>query len=76
MTDSRVLQAVLVAGSLAPAWSRIHTDDHYFSQVLLGWTIAYLSVQAINQTENDQSRFRIVPCDIPNGVGMGVHITY
>ena len=73
MTESRALQALLIAGSLAPAWSRIHTDDHYFSQVLLGWSIAYLSVQTVNQTE---SRFHIVPIEIPNGMGMGVVMQY
>jgi hypothetical protein len=73
MTDSYVLKALLVAGSFGPAWSRIHTDDHYFSQVFLGWAIAYLSVQSVNQTE---SRFRIVPCEMPRGVGMGVQIQF
>ena len=73
MADSYVLKAVLVAGSLGPAWSRIHTDDHYFSQVLLGWSIAYLSVQSVNQTD---CHWRIVPCELPNGVGMGVLIQY
>jgi hypothetical protein len=76
MTDSPVLQTLLVAASFGPAWSRIHTDDHYFSQVLLGWSIACLSVRSVNQTENDQGRFHIVPCDIPKGVGMGVQVSY
>ena len=76
MTDSPMLQTLLVAGSFGPAWSRIHSDDHYFSQVLLGWSIAYLSVRAVNQTESAQSRFRVVPCDIPKGVGMGVQMQY
>jgi PAP2 superfamily len=75
MTDSMALKTLFVVGSFGPAWSRIHTDDHYFSQVVLGWSIAYLSVQSVNQTEAD-SRFRIVPCDIPKGVGMGVEVQY
>jgi PAP2 superfamily len=74
MTDSYALKTLLVVGSFGPAWSRIHTDDHYFSQVLLGWSIAYLSVQSVNQTED--SHFRIVPVDIPSGVGMGVEVRY
>ena len=75
MTDSIALKSLFVVGSFGPAWSRIHTDDHYFSQVLLGWSIAYLSVQSVNQTEAD-SRFRIVPADIPKGVGVGVQVQY
>jgi PAP2 superfamily len=76
MTENRALQALFFAGSFGTAWSRIHTDDHYFSQVLLGWSIAYLSVQSVNQTEFQYSRFHIVPVDIPKGVGMGVQVQY
>ena len=76
MTENLALQALFFAGSFGTAWSRIHTDDHYFSQVLLGWSIAYLSVQSVNQTECQYCRFRIVPVDIPKGVGMGVHVQY
>jgi hypothetical protein len=73
MTDSYALKALLIAGSLGPAWSRIHDDDHYLSQALLGWAIAYLSVRSVNQTE---SWYRIVPCEFPRGVGIGVQIQY
>lgn len=77
MTESRALKVLLFAGSLAPAWSRIHTDDHYFSQVLLGWSIAYLSVQAVNQTDCCRNRnVQVVPIAVPNGAGLGVHIQY
>jgi hypothetical protein len=73
MTDSYALKALLIAASVGPAWSRIHTDDHYFSQAFLGWSIACLSVHAVNQTE---SRFRVVPVELPNGVGMGLEVHY
>jgi hypothetical protein len=76
MTENRALQALFFAGSFGTGWSRIHTDDHYFSQVLLGWSIAYLSVQAVNETECQHSRFRIVPCEIPKGMGVGVEMQY
>lgn len=73
MTESRALKFLLVAASLGPTWSRLHDDDHYFSQCLLGWSIAYLSVQSVNQTE---SRFRLVPVELPNGIGMGVELQF
>jgi hypothetical protein len=76
MTENRALQALFFAGSFGTAWSRIHTDDHYFSQVLLGWSIAYLAVQSVNQTECQFNRFRIIPVDIPKGVGMGVQVQF
>jgi membrane-associated phospholipid phosphatase len=77
MIENRPLQALLFAGSLGTAWSRVHTDDHYFSQVLLGWTIAYLSVQAVNQTESQfGGRVHIVPVQFPTCTGLGVLINY
>ncbi len=75
MTDNLALKSLFVVGSFGPSWSRIHSDDHYLSQALLGWSIAYLSVHSVNQTESD-SHFRIVPCDIPKGVGIGVQVQY
>jgi hypothetical protein len=75
MTDNIALKTLFVVGSIGPAWSRIHSDDHYFSQAFLGWSIAYLSVRSVNQTEAD-GRFHIVPCDIPKGVGLGVQVQY
>jgi len=74
MTESRALKAVLIVGSTWTAWSRIHDNDHYFSQSFIGWSIAVLATQAVNQTENDH--FRVVPMAFPNGVGMGVHVQY
>lgn len=76
MTESRMLKALLYTGSLAPVWSRIHEDRHYFSQAFLGWSIAFLSVQAVNNTENPDRNWSVVPIDIPNGVGMGVQVKY
>lgn len=76
MTESRVLKALLIAGSFGPAWSRIQTDDHYFSQVFLGWTIAYLSVESVNLTECRARNMRIVPVELPQGVGLGVQFEY
>jgi hypothetical protein len=73
MTDSHALKAVLIAGSFAPAWSRIHQDRHYVSQAFLGWSIALLSVHSVNQTD---SRYRIVPLDVPNGVGLGLNVEF
>lgn len=75
MTDSAALKTLFVVGSLGPSWASIHNDDHYLSQVLLGWSIAYLSVHSVNLTES-VSHFRLVPCEIPKGVGIGVQVEY
>ncbi|MBI2805444.1 MAG: phosphatase PAP2 family protein [Planctomycetes bacterium] len=76
MVESRPLKALLILGSLGPAWSRIHDDDHYFSQALLGWTIAYLAVEAVNLTERENSNIRVVPFAAPDTVGIGMQIQY
>jgi hypothetical protein len=74
MTEYKALQAALIVASIAPAWSRIQSDDHYFSQVFLGWTCAYLAVRSINQTE--ASHVQVVPMAMPNGAGIGMLIRY
>jgi hypothetical protein len=74
MTESRPLKAVLFAGSMWTGWSRMHDNAHYFSQSFIGWSVAFLAMQAVNQTENDTCR--IVPMAFPDGVGVGLHVQY
>src|SRR5262245_58453758 len=60
MSDNWLVKAPLVAGSLLTGWSRIHDDEHYTAQVVLGWWIAYLSVKAVDQTQQDRA-WNVVP---------------
>jgi hypothetical protein len=77
MTECEPLRWALFAGSFWTTWSRVHDDSHYTSQAFLGWTIAFLAVQAVTQTEFDASqRISFQACDIPNGVGVGVMLKY
>ena len=39
-----------LCSALTP-WSRFNDDAHYFSQVMLGWYLAYLSCRAVSKTE-------------------------
>lgn len=75
MTDSVALKSLFIAGSIGPAWADFHNDNHYLSQVFLGWAIAYLAVDSVSQTESER-HFHIVPCDIPKGIGVGVELQY
>ncbi len=75
MVEHRAAKVLLVAASFGTGWSRIHHDAHYFSQVLLGWSVAYLAVEAVNHTESEV-KLRVIPIDVPKGVGMGVLIQY
>ena len=51
MTDRPCVKGLLYVLSTCTAWSRINDDQHYLSQVLLGWYLAYLSVKAVSETE-------------------------
>ena len=62
MTDNPWLKAPLFAASFATGWSRINDDDHYLSQVILGWWIAYLSVRSVNRTERQRPWLHFCPC--------------
>jgi hypothetical protein len=71
MTDRLYLQIPLFLGSFLTGWSRIHTDDHYFSQVALGWWMGFLAVRAVNQTEEAEKTIEFIPgCSEGPGVSM------
>jgi membrane-associated phospholipid phosphatase len=55
MTDPPLLRYSLYALSTLPGLARIDKDAHYFSQVLLGWSIAFLSTQAVYESDLRQS---------------------
>ncbi len=71
MTDRFWLQAPLFAASFATGWSRVNDGDHYLSQAILGWWIAFLSVRSVNKTERQRSWIHVCPC---TGVGPGLGI--
>lgn len=48
MTDSFFLRLVLIAASTLTAFSRLNDHQHYFSQIFLGWSLAFLSFDAVD----------------------------
>lgn len=70
MTDSKWLKALCFAGSVLPGISRINDERHYFSQVFLGWYVAYLSCRAVDVTQTGRDGFRIFPTIDQNGFGL------
>jgi hypothetical protein len=73
MSDELYFKIPLYAASTLTGLSRINDDDHYFSQVLLGWALAYLSASAVDETVSGGgggTRIFIVPDD--GGVFLGV----
>jgi hypothetical protein len=76
MTDNPYWKAPLVLGSFLAGWGRIHDDRHYFSQVALGWWLAYLSVRSVGQTQAAQRSFVLTPTLGPGGPGMALYLQY
>ena len=54
MMEEPMHKVPFLLGSLLTGWSRIHDNRHYFSQVMLGWWIAYLSVSSVDQTQEER----------------------
>lgn len=76
MSDSYLLKAPLIAGSFLTGWSRMHDDRHYFSQIALGWWIAYLSVRSVGETQEEHRNCTIGPTVTPDGAGVALQIRY
>lgn len=75
MTDKVWLKGGLYAASTLPAISRVNDDDHYVSQVFLGWWLAYLAESAIDRTYDPDSHHHFVAYPQANGIGVGVEFT-
>lgn len=76
MTDEPLLQAALAAGSLTAGWSRLNDNAHYLSQVLLGWTLAYLAVEAVHETAIGHHALRVMPSCSTSSLGVAVSVDY
>ena len=74
MIDEPLYKVPLFLGSFLTGWSRIHDDRHYFSQVALGWWIAYLSVHSVDRTQEERA-VTLTPFTA-DGPGLGVQVRY
>jgi len=79
MTDKPFAKGLFYALSVCTAWSRVNDEQHYLSQVVLGWYLAYLSVRAVAQTESRSPLPRgltIFPVSDADSVGIGLYYHY
>ncbi len=76
MTDSIVLKSGLYACSALTGFSRVNDDDHYLSQAILGWWMAYLACEAIDQTQLNRQGMTFVPIASTDSVGFGAIFEY
>jgi hypothetical protein len=75
MTDSPYLQVPLYLASCLTGWSRIQTDDHYLSQVILGWWMGYLAVRSVNRTQDEERGIEFLPGS-SEGPGVSMLLRY
>ncbi|MCC9645214.1 phosphatase PAP2 family protein [Rhodopirellula sp. JC740] len=75
MTDRPLLKSAFYAGSLLGPLSRVNDDDHYPSQVALGWWMAYVAATAIDRTEIANRNLTFYPYLADNG-GTGAMIEW
>lgn len=76
MVENPWAKAGLYLGSTLTGWSRINDHDHYLSQVLLGWFLAYLSVDAIFDTDAQAVGWHLVSIPAHHGQGVGLEYRF
>lgn len=72
MSEDPLAKAGFYAASTLTAFSRINDDDHYPSQAILGWSLAYLACSAVSDTEQELKDYRFTTVPVADGVGVGV----
>ena len=55
--------------SVLPGWSRINDNDHYLSQVIVGWWLAYAATQSVERSSLDLG-YEINPIVIDGAPGL------
>jgi len=64
------------AASILAAWSRVNDDSHYFSQAVLGWYIAYESVDSVFDTRERNEGQLVRACINPVFYRLSFHIKW
>ena len=77
MVENPWAKAGLYAGSFAAGWSRVNDQDHFLSQALLGWWMAYMAVEAVDRADDKYDNLYVGPTIFENGaVGVLVDLRY
>ena len=69
MTDRWYFKVPLVVASALPAWQRVDSGAHYYSQAVAGWWLAYRSMSSVAPVfETSPGPFTATPLVLPDGV--------
>lgn len=77
MSDPPLLKYGLYVISTLPGISRINDNKHYLSQVILGWTIAFLSARSVYLSDLDRTpTFQVGAYPKGDGAMLGAHLKF
>lgn len=77
LTDRRWLRNTLYVTSTLPALARVYDDKHYFSQVFMGWWLAYAAARTVEHSNSGrESAWQVSPMLVPDGGGLQVSIRF
>jgi hypothetical protein len=66
----------LYAASILTGLSRINDNEHFPSQVALGWYMAWEATQSINERDSKDQRFSVIPLVAPGYYGLQVRLEW
>lgn len=70
MNDNIAIKSAAYMASTLAGLSRINDNQHYLSQVILGWYLAWESVDAVNSVEVNNNKIRVMPVVGENTFGV------
>lgn len=76
MTDDPLYKYPLVMGSFLTGWARLNNDKHFFSQIALGWWMAYAAVHSVNLTQDERRSLSIAPTMLDDGPGLALQLHF
>ena len=77
MSENLYRKAIFYALSTFTGLSRINNDRHYFSQVAMGWYIAYLSCAVVEKgNDRQEGRMNVQFAGVPKGIAITVQKRY
>lgn len=82
MSDYRAVDALAILASTLAGWARMNDDQHYLSQIFLGWYAAWEATGAIARSdrqalgENEERAYTVTPLALPDGGGVQVTMSF
>jgi membrane-associated phospholipid phosphatase len=81
-SDNAAVDTLAILASTLAGWARLNDDQHYFSQVLLGWYLAWEATGAVERShlratgEDGGLAYSVTPVALPDGGGLTVTMSF